>query len=154
MFSFCSFFLLSPLSCCALKEKGYFSLSIEQCEVIKLTVEGAPREIRINEECFHGMPLIHLLSLLHLQVALNGFHALDLPDLCYDPLLSLLVMYETRENNISICRGNIDLQILGVRVLDDYRISLRSNVCVIDIFACSSARHRGAARKQGQSEDH
>jgi hypothetical protein len=43
-----------------------------------------------------------LLFLFHLQVALNGFHALDLPDLCYDPLLSLFVMYETRENNIPI----------------------------------------------------
>src|SRR4030042_6182136 len=140
MFSFCSFFLLSPLSCCALKEKGYFSLSIEQCEDIKLTVEGAPREFRINEECFHGMPLIHLLFLFHLQKALNGFHAIDLPDLCYDPLLSLLVMYETRENNISICRGNIDLPITSVRFLDDYRIRLRSNACVIDMLACRSSR--------------
>ncbi len=50
------------LSCCALKEKGYFPLSIKQCEVTKLAVEGAPREFRINEECFHGMPLIILLS--------------------------------------------------------------------------------------------
>src|SRR4030043_115871 len=128
MFSFRSFFLLPHLSCCALKEKGYFSLSIEQCEGIKLAVKGATREFRTNEECFHGMPIIHLLFLLHLQVALNGFHALDLPDLCYDPLLSLFVMYETRENNISICRGNIDLQILGVRALDDYHIRLRSTV--------------------------
>src|SRR4030043_33840 len=128
MFSFRSFFLLSLLSCCALKENGYFSLSIEQCEVIKLAVEGAPREFRIHEECFHGMPLIHLLFLFHLQVALNGFYALDLPDLCYDPLLSLFVMYVTRENNISIRRRNIDLQILGVRVFDDYRIHFRSNV--------------------------
>ena len=83
-------------------EKGYFPLSIEQCKVIKLAVEGAPREFRINEECFHGMPLIHLLFLFHLQVALNGFHALDLPDLCYDPLLSRSVVYETLENNVSL----------------------------------------------------
>src|SRR4030066_1093069 len=102
MFSFCSFFLLSPLSCCALKEKGYFSLSIEQCEVTKLAVEGAPREFRINEECFYGMPLIHFLTLFNLQVALNGFHAIDLPDFCYNPFLSLFVMYEPRENNISL----------------------------------------------------
>src|SRR4030042_2686803 len=114
MFSFCSFFLLSPLSCCALKEKGYFSLSIEQCEVIKLAVEEAPREFRINDERFYGMPLIHLLFLFHLQVALNGFHAIDLSDLCYDPLLCPFVMYEPIENNIPLCRGNIDLQILSV----------------------------------------
>jgi len=28
----------------------YFPLSIEQCKVIKLAVEVAPREFRINEE--------------------------------------------------------------------------------------------------------
>jgi hypothetical protein len=51
-----------------LKEKGYFSLSIEQCEITKLAVEGAPREFRINEECFHGMLPIHLLFLFHLSL--------------------------------------------------------------------------------------
>jgi hypothetical protein len=49
-----------------LKEKGYFPLSIEQCDVTKLAVEGVPREFRINAEYFHGMPLIHLLFLFHL----------------------------------------------------------------------------------------
>jgi len=71
-------------------------------EVIKLSVEGAPREFRIYEECFHGMPLVLLLSLFNLQVALNGFHALDFPDLCYDPVLSRSVVYETLESNISL----------------------------------------------------
>jgi len=37
------------LSCCAFKEKGHFPLSKEQqAAVIKLPVEGAPREFRIN----------------------------------------------------------------------------------------------------------
>jgi hypothetical protein len=53
-----------------LKEKGYFPLSIEQCDVTKLAVEGAPREFRINEECFHGMPLSIYLILFNLQVDL------------------------------------------------------------------------------------
>ena len=48
------------------------------------------------------MPLIPLLFLFYFQVALNGFHALDLLDLFYYPLLSLFVMYETRENDIPI----------------------------------------------------
>src|SRR4030043_1383568 len=86
-----------------------------------------------------------LLFLFPLQVALNGFNSLDLPDLCYNPFLSLFVMYVTRENNVSICRGNIDLPITSVRFLDDYRIRFRGNACIIDIFACSSACQRGAA---------
>src|SRR4030066_146704 len=154
MFSFCSFFLLSPLSCCALKEKGYFSLSIEQCEVIKLTVEGAPREFRINEECFHGMPLIHLLFLFYVQEALHGFHTLNLPDLCDKPCFGISAVHKTLQNNISLCCCHIDLKIMGVRVFDDYLIHFRGYARVIDMLACRSARYRGAARKQGQSKNH
>jgi hypothetical protein len=56
-----------------MKEKGYSSLSIEQCEVIKLAVEGAPQEFRINEKCFHGMPPIHFhFSPLILDCNVNG----------------------------------------------------------------------------------
>jgi hypothetical protein len=76
---------------------------VNEFQGIPETPEGI-REFRINEECFHGMPLILLLSLFHLQVALNGFHSLDLPDFCYNPFLSpFVVMYQTIENNISIC---------------------------------------------------
>jgi len=53
-----------------LKEEGYFPLSPEQCDVTKLAVEGAPREFRINEECFRGRPVIHLPLLFNLQVDL------------------------------------------------------------------------------------
>jgi hypothetical protein len=53
-----------------LKEKRYFPLSLEHCDVTKLAVEGALREFRINEECFRGRPLIQLPLLFNLQVDL------------------------------------------------------------------------------------
>jgi len=37
------------LSFCTFKEKGHFPVSIEQCETIKLAVEGTPHEFIINE---------------------------------------------------------------------------------------------------------
>jgi len=48
------------------------------------------------------MPLIPLLFLFDLQIALDGFHAIDLPDLCYDPLLGFFVMNEPIAHNISL----------------------------------------------------
>ena len=40
----------------------------------------------------------------HATVRLDhGFHSFDLPDFCYNQFLSPFVMYETIENNFSIC---------------------------------------------------
>jgi hypothetical protein len=98
-----------------MKEKGYSSLSVEQCEITKLTVEGPPREIRVNEECFHEMLPIHLLFLFHFQEALRGFHTPDFPDLCHKPLLGLSVIDKTLEHTISLCNRRIDLKIMSIR---------------------------------------
>src|SRR5512143_1224556 len=109
-------------------------MTISMVPITFLLVEGAPREVSINEECFHGVPLIHLLFLFYLQEALHGFHTLDFPDLSNKPCFGLSAIHKTLKNNISLCCRHIDLEIMSIRVSEYIRINLCGYHRVIYIF--------------------
>ena len=78
-------------------------------KVKESAVKGAPRECTIHEECFHGMPLMYLLSRFDLQEALHGFHTLDAFDICHKAGFGLFAVHIPLENNITLCCRNVNL---------------------------------------------